>query len=186
MYKKIVFCLLVLFLFGCVNQWKRARELRDQRINDYKLLCEELNKWLKHYDKLSGDLSEDWNDFHYNLTYHQIDKMDLYNKYKNRDSYEFFLGSLSLGQVGEFKRLQRNYEAINKYRKGAEVFRIKIEEYRKWLIGVMKEHQRLEASQDATFFNMVNEIQRTSDAMNRQNFNTQLLNTLGGIERSLW
>jgi len=160
---------------------------------DYKFLYEKFEAHIQKYNDFKAKLEKDWNDFYFNLSNQQIDRLLLFNKYKNKTSYVSFMDPLSIDQQQTFLAIQNNFETLKKAETGnaelhklLKTFERLVQEQWRTYEDISSRYHRQQTDADIIFSNLRNQTNRLADSLNQRSFNTQFLSTLRSIDRNLW
>ena len=161
----------------------------DKNCEDYfTTKLEYLSARKKAYDNLETK----YNTFYYNLSNNQIDQLNGFLKYKNRESLSTFQTSVDQHQFNEFSEILDEYERLNKLEiddsTPAQVELNKLCEERPWWVHyekTMRMTSALAAKKDSNLISLSKELLRMGEDMRQREYDSRILRALEGIDQSL-
>lgn len=171
---------------GCLSEIGTATFTHslDLGLELLSVTAESYNRIDKKYDAL-----------YYDLTNQQVDQLNMFLKYKNRESLLKFKESVSSYQFDEFQQILDTYEKMQRVEERFRANQPKINEVltscqrRAW----WDDYQRAKGLKNAAFekmdsslMSLSNEFLRTSREIQQRNFESRLLRSLEGIDSSLY
>lgn len=195
----IALVLVFMFMWGCVTPAKKKSPFDQayEKYLEYRTKCDEftkncqsvMNTWKKEHD----DLEQEWDTFYYGLSNEQIDAMNTFFKYRNRESALKFESAVSKEQYETFQYISnRNRELKKLYEDVIVVIPEKIKEVEKiveqaWQM--VKEiaylqNRRTEQLARATS-DLSNQMLDLGREIQQRNRDSRMIRALEGIDSSL-
>jgi chromosome segregation ATPase len=138
----------------------------QESIEQHKALVKECEDYLAEAETRATEMQQEWEEFRYGLATAQLEKLERYLKYRNKETYWDFEKTLPPEKVGVLGGIEKGYKSLVKYRKGIQDICIKSAKEREERIAkgikdyedmnrryseAKKEYYRSRKEQDAAF-----------------------------------